>query len=116
MSGIEIAGLVLAAIPLVISALEHYEETISSTRAFWKYHEVLNRMRRELRNQHTLFEQSIDVLLRPITTNEQRIEMIDNTNSKLWQDPAIEEELRNHLDDVRHRFRRKGLDLFLCVT
>lgn len=34
MSGVEIAGLVLGAIPLVIAALEHYEDALDPTIAF----------------------------------------------------------------------------------
>ena len=37
MSGIEIAGLVLGALPLVISALEHYEGALDSTYAFFRW-------------------------------------------------------------------------------
>lgn len=68
MSGIEIVGLLLGTIPLVISALEHYDDIIDPTRAFVKFQGELDRAIRELRNQHTLFEQSIEMLLRPIST------------------------------------------------
>ncbi|KAK6331780.1 hypothetical protein TWF718_002321 [Orbilia javanica] len=97
MSGIEIAGLVLGAIPLVISALEHYEDIIGPTKAFFKFQGELDHAIRELRVQYTLFEQSMEVLLRPITTDHQLNDMIDNSNSNLWQDPDIEEELRKNL-------------------
>jgi len=97
MSGIEIAGILLGAIPLVIAALEHYEDIIGPTKAFVKFQGHLDRAIRELWNQHTLFEQSIEMLLRPITTDQELSEMIDNTNSKLWQDLAIEQSLRSHL-------------------
>ena len=42
MSGIEIAGLVLGAIPLVISALEHYENALDSTIAFIRWNRELS--------------------------------------------------------------------------
>ena len=100
MSGIEIAGLVLGTIPLVISALEHYDDIIDPTRAFVKFQGELDRAIRELRNQHTLFEQSIEMLLRPITTDRELSEMIDNTKSKLWHDSGIEAEMRRTLAPV----------------
>jgi len=42
MSGIEIAGLVLGAIPLVISALEHYENSLDPTIAFIRWNRELS--------------------------------------------------------------------------
>ena len=97
MSGLETPALVLGAIPLVIAALEHYEEIIGPAKAFVRFHGELDRAIRELRNQHTLFEQSIELLLRPITTDEELSEMVDNTKSNLWQDSAIEHQLRRNL-------------------
>ncbi|KAL8855863.1 MAG: hypothetical protein Q9178_007483 [Gyalolechia marmorata] len=97
LSGLEIPALVLGAIPLVISALEHYEEIIGPAKAFVRFHGELDRAIRELRNQHTLFEQCIELLLRPVTTDEELSEMIDNTKSNLWQDPAIKQQLRRNL-------------------
>jgi hypothetical protein len=98
MSGIEVAGLILGVIPLVISALEHYEDLIGPSVAFIKFHGNLARAVRELRNQHALFEQTILILLIPITKPEERSHMIDNSDSELWQDAGIEQALRETLD------------------
>ncbi|KAF1960347.1 hypothetical protein CC80DRAFT_582911 [Byssothecium circinans] len=97
MSGIEVVGLVLAAVPLVIAALEHYEDIVGPLKVLHKFHGELGRAIQELGNQHVLFEQAIEVLLRPITMDQELSDMMDNTNSKLWQDSEIEEQLRNHL-------------------
>lgn len=37
MSGVEAAGLVLAAFPLLISALEHYRESAEVLKDWWRY-------------------------------------------------------------------------------
>jgi hypothetical protein len=97
MSGVEVAGLLLGVIPLVISALEHYEDFIGPSVAFVKYHGNLGRAVRELRNQHALFEQTILILLAPITKPEERSDMIDNSDSELWKDAGIEQALREAL-------------------
>lgn len=97
MSGIEIAGIVLGAIPLIISALEHYEGMISPAKAWLDFHGELARAIRGLGVQHTSFELSMEVLLRPITTEEELHDMLANTASKLWKDPDIDRELRRHL-------------------
>ncbi|EXJ78184.1 hypothetical protein A1O3_09345 [Capronia epimyces CBS 606.96] len=97
MSGIEVAGLVLGAIPLVLSALEHYEDIIGPTKAFVRFQGELDRAIRELRNQHTLFEQSIEVLLRPITTDQEL---------SFGKDSAIEDKLRRKLGNAYPSYMR----------
>ncbi|KAK6541414.1 hypothetical protein TWF694_007226 [Orbilia ellipsospora] len=111
MSGIEIAGLLLGAIPLVISALEHYEDIIGPTKAFFKYKGELDRAIRDLRNQHALFEQSIELLLAPVTDGQQLNEMIDNTNSGLWKDPDIEGRLKENLGRAYQPYLRTVQDI-----
>jgi len=111
MSGIEIAGLVLGAIPLIVAALEHYEDIISPGKALYRFHGELGRAIQELGNQHALFEQSIEVLLRPITTDQELSEMMDNTNSDLWQDPEIEQHLRNHLGKAYSPYTRTMVEI-----
>jgi len=39
MSGIEVAGLVLGAIPLILAGLQFYGEGINVTKRYWKYKE-----------------------------------------------------------------------------
>ncbi|KAF2220092.1 hypothetical protein BDZ85DRAFT_31732 [Elsinoe ampelina] len=98
MSGIEVAGLVLAAIPLLIPALEHYDEVVDSTTAFFRFQGELGRIIRRLRNLLDSFEQSLEVLLRPITEASERQDMLDNTQSQLWQDAEIAQSLKDHLE------------------
>lgn len=111
MSGIEIAGLVLGAIPLVIAALENYENIVRPYKAFVKFQGELSRAIRELRNQHILFEQSIEVLLRPITTERELADMIDNTGSKLWKDADIQHELETTLGKAYPSYMRTVDDI-----
>lgn len=94
MSGVEIAGLVLGSIPLIISALEHWEELLDPAIAYWKYHGELGLAIKELRNQHASYEQSLELILTQATNDEQRSEMMENSNSHYWKDPDIEEALK----------------------
>ncbi|KAH6641213.1 hypothetical protein F5144DRAFT_506286 [Chaetomium tenue] len=55
MSGFEIAGVVLGAIPLVISALENYRSGKGAARAFLKWRGDLNILISRLKRQHMLF-------------------------------------------------------------
>ncbi len=53
MSGIEIAGLVLAVLPLMISATEHCRSSMDPVLAFLRWGEELDKAMRELWLQHT---------------------------------------------------------------
>lgn len=111
MSGVEAAGFVLAAIPLVISALEHYEDMLDPTVAFLKYRGELSRATRELGNQHASFEQTIQILLVPITNEEELSDMLDNTDSPYWSDQFIDHGLRKKLGQAYPSYLRKTQDI-----
>lgn len=97
MSGIEIAGLILGAIPLVIAALEHHEKVTKPMRILAKYQGEFFRALTALRSEHALFEQNVELLLGPITTARELTDMLDNTNSSFWSEPRIILALQNHL-------------------
>jgi hypothetical protein len=96
-TGIEVAGLVLGAIPLVISALENVENFLNPTKAFVRYRGELSRATRQLVNYYTSYEQSIQILLTPIADPQELHNMMENTDSELWKDKEIEEALQIRL-------------------
>jgi len=96
-TGVETAGLVLAIIPLLISALEHYEDGLEPTIAFFKWDKELSTAIRKLWYQHTSYEQSIRLLLTPITTNAELQEMMECAGSALWKDGELADQLRDKL-------------------
>ncbi|KAI0481842.1 hypothetical protein F4859DRAFT_476195 [Xylaria cf. heliscus] len=64
MSGFEIVGVVFGAIPLVISALEHYKTGQSTLAALIKYQGQLDKLLYQLKNQQIAFYFDIVELLR----------------------------------------------------
>lgn len=98
MSGLEIAGLVLGSIPLVIAALEHYEDIMASKRSFFSYVAELEHATRSLACEQVLFQQSMKSLLKPITRDHELRDMLDNTASPLWKESSINSALEDHLD------------------
>ncbi|KAI9709576.1 MAG: hypothetical protein M1820_003336 [Bogoriella megaspora] len=97
MSGIEVAGLVLAVLPLFISALEDYNEGLDPIKAFWSWEAELPKFIRKLRNQHVHYEQILRTMLAPITTEGQLAEMIENPSSVRWKDDGIGVQLEDKL-------------------
>ncbi|EKG16004.1 hypothetical protein MPH_06826 [Macrophomina phaseolina MS6] len=99
MSGVELAGLVLAVLPLVISALEDYNEGLDPVKAFVKWENYLPQYIRKLRNQHVHYEQTLRLLLAPITTEYELAEMIAEPHGELWKDPEMARKLKLKLDE-----------------
>lgn len=64
MSGFEIAGVLLGAIPLIISALEHYKTSKGVAVSFLKWHGLLDTLIIRLKLQQTFFYLQILELLR----------------------------------------------------
>lgn len=96
-TGVETAGLVLGAIPLIISALENYENLAAPTKAFihWKRH--LRKLILELYTIHTSYDQAVRLLLQPFTDLEDQTTMMEDPRSKLWREGDVAESLRDQL-------------------
>ncbi|KAB2576942.1 uncharacterized protein LTHEOB_279 [Lasiodiplodia theobromae] len=116
MSGVELAGLVLAVLPLVISALEDYNDGLDPVKAFVKWENYLPQYIRKLRNQHVHYEQTLRLLLAPITTEYELAEMIAEPHGDLWRDPTMAEKLRYKLDESYDAYHHTIKDIEKIMT
>lgn len=96
-TGVETAGLVLATIPLLICAFENYENAIGPTKAFFQWKGNLSKAMNELYVLHAAYDQTLRVLLNPVTSKEDLVTMVENTKSDLWTQGDIAEDLEYHL-------------------
>ncbi|KAF1941763.1 hypothetical protein EJ02DRAFT_191853 [Clathrospora elynae] len=95
MSGFEIAGMVLGALPLVISALEHYANGINTAKRFWRYKSEVRWLILQIKTEEGIFVNTIEQLLTGILRIEQMTEFI--AGGKFWQEAGIELALKNRL-------------------
>ncbi|KAI1152573.1 hypothetical protein F4825DRAFT_475802 [Nemania diffusa] len=93
----EIAGLVLGAVPLIISALEHYEDLVEPTVAFIQWRGELSKVTRTLLLEYTTYEQNIRVLLKQVVSDRKLNTMINNPQSDLWKTDELADALRLRL-------------------
>jgi len=96
MSGVEIAGIVLGAVPLIISALEHYEDLLGSTLAFFQWKGQLSKAIDELSVVYAGYDQTLRLLLQPVMDQEEVVAMMEDTNHLLWVKGDVAESLQNH--------------------
>jgi hypothetical protein len=93
MSGFEVAGLVLGALPLIISAIECYESTLDRAKAFRKYEEELENAMSELWMEYSYYELTLQLLLRDVVSTSELEEMLAVSDSPLWKSEEVSEEL-----------------------
>lgn len=97
MSGIEVAGVVLGVLPLIISAIEHYDSGLDRMTAFVKWKGELDKAMRELWIQHSYYEMTLRTLLGGVVTETELEEMITRPESELWKSRHLDRELRQKL-------------------
>jgi hypothetical protein len=101
MSGIEIVSLLLGAVPLAISALEHYKEGIDVISDFRNYHSTLKSLKTKLSIQEEIYRGTLKRLLlselSPIEFPALFPEQGAEGSSALWRTKDIEDKLRRKL-------------------
>jgi hypothetical protein len=94
----EIAGLILSAFPLMISAMEHYKKTAEVWDDWWSYKQQYTKFKRALECEKLAFEENFEELLGPIVRGESELrELLKDSNSPAWKEPELEEQLRERL-------------------
>lgn len=97
MSGVEAAGFVLAALPLAISILEHYERTETTVRSFLRIKTEYRKCMRDLRYHNDRFEANLQLLLLQVAEDGKFEELLDDPGGPCWTDTELEEALRKRL-------------------
>jgi hypothetical protein len=109
MSGIEIVGIVLGALPLAISLFQSYEELAAAKNRLRDFEKLYRNVLRDLEHEELLFRLIIETLVRPLV-NDEMIDkddldrIINNTDDSSWADQDISEALRQRLGDVHMPF------------
>ena len=97
-TGVETAGLVLAAFPLIISALEHYREGLEPLKDFWKFRTDFLTLIHQIGYQKVVFDENIEELLSPVVTSEEELEsLISDPGGPVWHEATLEARLKNRL-------------------
>ena len=106
MSGIEVAGLVLGAIPLVISALENYQAGKGAMATMFKFRGLFDKLIRQLRSEQVFFYTKILILLRETRVAEvgDTIDPTEEECIRILQDVRAGREIKDYLGQVYEPF------------
>ncbi|KAK5662143.1 hypothetical protein OQA88_8048 [Cercophora sp. LCS_1] len=97
MSGFEIAGVVLGSIPLLISALEHYGEGLSTIQRWRKYQRELQSLVRNLKTEQVKLQNVCEKLLVGLVPHSKIEDLIDDPLGDLWRQEDVERKIRARL-------------------
>lgn len=100
MSGFEVAGIVLGAFPLAITALDKYREVATRLGLFYKIRLEYKKCRDALEFHQLTFTRHLRQLLLPLVVDDDRIAvLLADPGGDSWRDQAVAGLLRKRLQD-----------------
>jgi hypothetical protein len=100
MSGLEVAGIVLGALPLVISALEHYANGVQTAKRYLRYKSELKTLILQIDTERCIFTNTLEQLLGGIVRIEHMSGFLSNPGGEAWKNAEVESKLSNRLSSV----------------
>lgn len=103
MSGLEVAGVVLATFPLIISGLEHWS-TMSEIKGLWRNTiPECRKLEIEIDFHMIIFEKHLELLLGPVIGHVEASNTAQNPSSKWLSDLGVQKQLEQHIGERKFR-------------
>lgn len=100
MSGIEVAGLVLGAFPLLLSGLSHYREAAKIGGYWWKILNEYKKVERDVGFHRLMYTRNLHELLLPLMKDAVAVDqLVKDHNDPYWQSDALQCGLKSRLQD-----------------
>jgi hypothetical protein len=111
MSGVEVAGFVLASLPLVISALEHYVDGVEAITRWWRYKAELSSLANSLCAENTRFLLICERLFRDLVPEDVLRLLMAHPGGAPWKDQELDNKLHQRLDFSHNVFLKVVSDM-----
>ncbi|KAI0546406.1 hypothetical protein F4679DRAFT_557803 [Xylaria curta] len=105
MSGFEVVGIVLGAIPLLVSALEHYERGMKTIQIMRRRAKVMHSLATALSTEQTILRNTCETLLGGIIDPKDMKPLLAEPFGPLWQDPDTKALVERRLDHTLKDFK-----------
>lgn len=96
-SGIDIAGIVLAAVPLLVAACERYAEGLETIKRWWRFEREISNVKRILIAEQVILQTTCERLLEGIVSPSRLDHLLENAGSPEWKDDDLERRLKRRL-------------------
>ncbi|KAL4912144.1 hypothetical protein BDW62DRAFT_206747 [Aspergillus aurantiobrunneus] len=105
MSGVEVAGLALAVIPLVVNQLDNYARGIETIKGLRRYRWELEGYSSNLSAQYAIFLNTLEIFLQDVVDDhDERSDLISNPGGDGWKDVQFRAALTQKLGRDYHAF------------
>jgi hypothetical protein len=101
MSGIEVAGLALAILPILMSAAQQYNNCMSPFSRYRKFAKEALDYYKALEIQRTIFRNACRNLLEEMIDHEEASAMLNSLDQQTWANRELEEQLAQQLGESR---------------
>ena len=115
MSGAEAVGIVLGAIPPLISGLEHCVDGIHTMKNMWGCDAIITHLVGEFRLAQGIFQHSCQGLLMHVFLNSKAAKLLDGASPNR-DDPELDQKLRARLGSDYHAYIHAVSDLRRQLT
>ncbi|WPA97610.1 uncharacterized protein RHO25_002220 [Cercospora beticola] len=99
MSGIEVAGVILAVFPVVVEGLELYVKGVRTIKRWWSFSKVLQRLLRGIERERAKFSKNCQALLFDITKPGQLKRLMADPAGPECSQPDLQRKLEKKLRD-----------------
>ncbi|PVH96842.1 hypothetical protein DM02DRAFT_102867 [Periconia macrospinosa] len=100
MSGLEVAGVVLGAFPLIVSGVEHWRDVAKVGGFYWRIQKEYTKCKRDIQYQETMYKHNLKELLLPILHDKDEVaRLVSDPGGKRWTDKTLQERLRGRLQE-----------------
>ncbi|KAF1950556.1 hypothetical protein CC80DRAFT_395865, partial [Byssothecium circinans] len=98
MSGIEVAGVLLGAFPIIISGIEHWHNVAKVGGYFWKVRKEFTKCRSDVNYHEILYRRNLKALLLPIVAEPGDVALlVADAGGPAWKDAKLQERLEARL-------------------
>ncbi|KAF5137019.1 hypothetical protein E5D57_000794 [Metarhizium anisopliae] len=105
MSGFEVVGVLLGTIPLVISAVEHYERVARTVQILRQRAKIIHALAWSLRTEQRILENTCETLLGGVVPADCVKPLLAEPFGPLWRDDKISLEVERRLDYTTEDFK-----------
>jgi hypothetical protein len=109
MSGFEIAGIVLGALPLIICAFENLQDAATKLNRLVEFQSEYNKTWGEIEDEELMYRLQLHKLLTPLVrdgvlTKLELEDLLLDTSADMWKEPDLMAALKQRLGESYHRY------------
>ena len=110
MSGLEVAGLVLGAIPLLLMSARGISEELGRAHDWWDFEATFDNLLFVIEAQKSLYRQNLRLLVEPLSLPEGEIKaLLEGTKLEVWNQANVQSSLRARFDEEDYIFMTRRL-------